>query len=113
MLGWKEGTWAYHSENGGFYNEWGFPRHVSGKTYGAGNTIGCGINFETGTAFFTRDGEVLGMCFSLTSSLSLCCTPFMIVPGTDWWGDDSGSYQNKPLVTSRGNCILLSASTYG
>lgn len=58
MLGRKEGTWAYHGNDGDFFHGW---KRGSGTTYGVGDTIGCGVNFQTGTAFFTLNGVVLGM----------------------------------------------------
>ena len=31
-----------------------------GRAYGIGDTVGCGINMQTGTVFFTKNGANLG-----------------------------------------------------
>lgn len=60
LPGWEPESWAYHGDDGHSYSG-----HASGKHYGSkfavGDFIGCGINFRTGTAFFTKNGEMIGM----------------------------------------------------
>jgi hypothetical protein len=64
MVGWDKGSWGYHGDDGNMFNN---GRRTStgwkyGEPFGAGSVIGCGVNFETGTAFFTKDGKVMGEC---------------------------------------------------
>ena len=58
MLGWDQGSWGYHGDDGkvfagGFGSKFGTP-------YGKNETIGCGVNFEKETAFFTKGGKLIG-----------------------------------------------------
>jgi Ran-binding protein 9/10 len=59
LPGWEPESWAYHGDDGQVFNsnQHGKPY---GPKYGNGDTIGCGINFRTGIAFFTRNGVNLG-----------------------------------------------------
>ena len=62
LPGWEAESWAYHGDDGKT-----FVGESTGKTYGPTFTIndiiGCGINFWTGCAFFTRNGVDLGIAF--------------------------------------------------
>jgi hypothetical protein len=59
MLGWDQGSWGYHGDDGCLFTDSGIGR-LYGDTYSTGNVIGCGINFTTGTAFYTKDGTIIG-----------------------------------------------------
>lgn len=58
--GWEPDSFAYHGDDGQIFNN-----TTSGKTYGPKfgtlDVIGCGINFRTNIAFFTKNGHMLGM----------------------------------------------------
>ncbi|KAH8670902.1 SPRY domain-containing protein [Xylariales sp. PMI_506] len=60
--GWENDSYGYHGDDGNIYTG-----HNQGKHYGppftTGDTIGCGINFRTGNAFFTKNGVNLGIAF--------------------------------------------------
>ncbi|KAK1654412.1 SPRY domain-containing protein [Colletotrichum phormii] len=60
--GWEPDSWGYHSDDGHCY-----AGQNGGKNYGppftASDVIGCGINFRTGCAFFTKNGHMLGTAF--------------------------------------------------
>jgi hypothetical protein len=57
--GWEPDSYAYHGDDGQI-----FSNTTSGKSYGPKfgtlDVIGCGINFRTNTAFFTKNGHMLG-----------------------------------------------------
>lgn len=72
--GWEAESYGYHGDDGDIYNQ-----HNNGKRYGPHfgpeDTVGCGVNFRTKTAFFTRNGIFLSMdsspaCGPRTSDLS-------------------------------------------
>lgn len=58
--GWEPESWAYHGDDGNC-----FSGHSSGKPYekpfGAGDVVGCLVNFRLGHALFTRNGQELRM----------------------------------------------------
>ena len=59
--GWEPDSYAYHGDDGQV-----FSNTTSGRSYGPKfgtlDVIGCGINFRTNTAFFTKNGHLLGTC---------------------------------------------------
>ncbi|KAF2853466.1 Ran-binding protein-like protein [Plenodomus tracheiphilus IPT5] len=60
--GWEPDSYAYHGDDGQI-----FSNTTSGKAYGPKfgtlDVIGCGINFRTNIAFFTKNGHMLGTAF--------------------------------------------------
>ncbi|CAE7219577.1 hypothetical protein PTNB73_09874 [Pyrenophora teres f. teres] len=60
--GWEPDSYAYHGDDGQV-----FSNTTSGRSYGPKfgtlDVIGCGINFRTNTAFFTKNGHLLGTAF--------------------------------------------------
>ncbi|KAI9043531.1 putative Ran-binding protein (RanBP10) [Aspergillus affinis] len=64
LPGWEQESWAYHGDDGkSFFGEsQGQGKHY-GPTFGANDTVGCGVNFATGCAFFTKNGVFLGNAF--------------------------------------------------
>lgn len=61
LPGWEAESWAYHGDDGkSFFGESQGQGRQYGPTFGANDTVGCGVNFSTGCAFFTKNGVFLG-----------------------------------------------------
>ncbi|KAK2615937.1 hypothetical protein N8I77_002658 [Diaporthe amygdali] len=60
--GWEPESWGYHGDDGHCFQAQNVGKHY-GPTFGYGDVIGCGVNFRTGTAFFTKNGHYLGIAF--------------------------------------------------
>lgn len=62
LPGWESSSWGYHGDDGKmFFGEQS--GRTYGPTFGHNDVVGCGINFNTGQAFFTLNGQDLGICF--------------------------------------------------
>lgn len=59
LPGWEPDSWAYHGDDGKAFCCQS-PGKPYGPTFTTGDTIGCGVNFMTGCAFFTKNGVLLG-----------------------------------------------------
>ena len=59
MVGWDDGSWGYHGDDGAAFSGSGKGAEY-GPEYGKGDVIGCGVNFDEKIAFFTKNGSVLG-----------------------------------------------------
>lgn len=58
MPGMDHNSHGYHSREGSKYAE---GRGIAyGPQYGAGDVVGCGVDFSANTAYFTKNGEHLG-----------------------------------------------------
>ena len=59
LPGWEPDSWAYHGDDGN-----SFASTANGKAYGpkfgTQDVVGCGFNFRTSSAFFTKNGVYLG-----------------------------------------------------
>ena len=61
MPGWRRGSWGYHGDDGKKYGVLNYDNDgdIYGPTYGTGDTVGCGVDFTSGCAFFTKNGVKL------------------------------------------------------
>ncbi|RDL40364.1 Uncharacterized protein BP5553_00343 [Venustampulla echinocandica] len=62
LPGWEPESWAYHGDDGHSFGCQSTGKHY-GPPFAAGDIIGCGVNFRTGSAFFTKNGDHLGTAF--------------------------------------------------
>lgn len=61
-IGWEEHTWGYHGDDGHLFSGPGTSRPY-GPKFGTGDVIGCGFDFRTMSAFYTKNGVCLGTAF--------------------------------------------------
>ena len=74
LPGWDAVSYGYHGDDGGVFHDGGDMLRLYGPTFGAGDTVGCGIDFArqqetgkgkagSGAIFFTINGKFLGYAF--------------------------------------------------
>ncbi|OTB07045.1 hypothetical protein M426DRAFT_54290 [Hypoxylon sp. CI-4A] len=61
--GWEPESWGFHGDDGDLYSGANVGRSYEGQGFGPGDTIGCGINFRTREAFFTKNGQEFKTAF--------------------------------------------------
>ena len=63
MPGWNKYTIGYHGDNGKVYKG---KRNGSkyGPSFGVGDIVGCGLDLEHNTVFFTKNGRSIGVAIS-------------------------------------------------
>lgn len=64
LVGWDPGSFGWHMDDGFVFESRGEGTNRGWPTSTTGDTVGCGIDFTTGQAFFTRNGELIGHAFS-------------------------------------------------
>ncbi|TVY48508.1 Uncharacterized protein LOCC1_G001221 [Lachnellula occidentalis] len=62
LPGWEPESWAYHGDDGHSFGGQSSGKHY-GPPFAATDVIGCGVNFRTGCAFFTKNGDFLRDAF--------------------------------------------------
>ena len=60
MPGWDCLSFGYHGDDGGIFHASGGMVKRFGPSFGAGDTVGCGIDYVNQGIFFTLNGEFLG-----------------------------------------------------
>ncbi|WWC67171.1 uncharacterized protein I206_101078 [Kwoniella pini CBS 10737] len=63
LVGWDKGSWGWHGDDGRSFEGQGRGERFS-ETWTTGDIVGCGIDFTTGQAFFTKNGKMMGHRFS-------------------------------------------------
>jgi len=59
MPGWTINSFGYHGDDGGYFHGRGLPRDNLLPEFGAGDCVGCGIDYAEGSIFFCKNGEFL------------------------------------------------------
>ncbi|KAI2601727.1 SPRY-domain-containing protein [Hypoxylon sp. NC1633] len=55
--GWEPESWGYHGDDGDIYSGHNVGKPYDGQAFGSQDIIGCGVNFRTREAFFTKNGK--------------------------------------------------------
>ncbi|KAI1380955.1 SPRY-domain-containing protein [Hypoxylon crocopeplum] len=55
--GWEPESWGYHGDDGDIYSGHNVGKLYDGGAFGPQDIIGCGVNFRTREAFFTKNGK--------------------------------------------------------
>jgi hypothetical protein len=66
MPGWDTCSYGYHGDDGGVYHEVGKPLRTVGPVFGAGDTVGCGVDYVQRAIFFTHNGKFLEYAFDMS-----------------------------------------------
>ena len=59
MPGWSRGSWGYHGDDGNKFSD-GYQGVSYSDKYRTGDIVGCGVDFNSNCAFFTKNGKKLG-----------------------------------------------------
>ncbi|KAF4655319.1 Rsp5p-dependent ubiquitination, sorting of cargo proteins at the multivesicular body, partial [Perkinsus chesapeaki] len=100
-------SWGLHGDDGNLFHGSGLHHSTAAfsRSFGPGDTIGCGINYDKNTIFYTLNGEYIGDAYSFHGQ------PFrrrllpMIGLGTEWTvkinlGQDQFLYRELPSPLS-------------
>ena len=60
MPGWDDLSYGYHGDDGGLFHNGGDMIRRFGPSFGAGDIVGCGVDYLHGGIFFTLNGQFLG-----------------------------------------------------
>mmetsp|Transcript_14669 Transcript_14669/g.35773 ORF Transcript_14669/g.35773 Transcript_14669/m.35773 type:complete len:686 (+) Transcript_14669:124-2181(+) len=60
MPGWDRRSYGFHGDDGGLFHSSGTMVRPFGERFGAGDTVGCGVDFSSKSIFFTLNGKFLG-----------------------------------------------------
>ena len=64
--GWDRHSLAYHGDDGHVYHDDARQeRRAFGPTFGAGDTVGCGVHLPSRQVFFTLNGSFVGVAYAL------------------------------------------------
>ncbi|KZT58536.1 SPRY-domain-containing protein [Calocera cornea HHB12733] len=59
LPGWEDGSWGYHGDDGHAFT--GTQTDTDyGPKFTSGDVVGCGVDYTTGTAFYTKNGLLIG-----------------------------------------------------
>lgn len=70
MVGWGSETWGYHSDDGKTFEGPTWSGDPFGPQYAEGDVIGCGVDFTDETAFYTKNGRIIGMSQRIVTSIN-------------------------------------------
>ncbi|KAF2658948.1 hypothetical protein K491DRAFT_237965 [Lophiostoma macrostomum CBS 122681] len=101
MLGCGEKSWGYHGYAGHIHACGQTERSSFSPRFGHGDTVGCGVNFHQGIAFYTLNGDVIGKAFQgIKGKLYPAISAHLMHDGgvltAKFWSENE--HQNKTFV---------------
>mmetsp|Transcript_89685 Transcript_89685/g.134402 ORF Transcript_89685/g.134402 Transcript_89685/m.134402 type:complete len:472 (+) Transcript_89685:134-1549(+) len=96
MPGWDSHSFGYHGDDGGIYHSSGGMVEQFGPTFGAGDTVGCGIDYVCQGIFYTLNGKFLGYAWK-GLDLDLLQNDLYPVVGIDTNAPISVNFGNRPF----------------
>lgn len=63
LPGWDNDSYGYHGDDGAIFHGRGRQLATYGPSFGAGDTVGCGVDYESRSIFFTLNGKYHGTAF--------------------------------------------------
>ena len=83
QTGWDRHSLGYHGDDGGLYHASGAAKQRVGPAFGAGDTVGCGIDLTQRLVFFTHNAKCLGEACRLSDDFDLDRAPLFATVGID------------------------------
>lgn len=65
MPGWDAASYGFHGDDGGIFHNSGQMVRQYGPTFGVGDIIGCGLDYQASSLFYTINGKFLGYAFQM------------------------------------------------
>ena len=76
QVGWDRHSIGFHGDDGVLYHRSGMGVRRLGPRFGAGDTVGCGVDLQLGLVFFTLNDMYLGLAFRIGPA----ALPFQLYP---------------------------------
>ena len=76
QVGWDRHSIGFHGDDGVLYHRSGMGVRRLGPRFGAGDTVGCGVDLQLGLVFFTLNDMYLGLAFRIGTAV----LPFQLFP---------------------------------
>ncbi len=64
LPGWDNHSYGYHGDDGAIFHGNGHQLSSYGPSFGCGDTVGCGVDYEDASMFFTLNGVGLHTAFT-------------------------------------------------
>jgi SPRY domain len=83
MPGWDADSYGYHGDDGGIFHNAGHMIRPFGPKFGVGDVVGCGIDYQEQSIFYTLNGTFLGYAFDKIDATTLATQDLYPVVGMD------------------------------